>query len=61
MDATVQGAAEVLAMLFSEQRTRGSVFMDGSHNPTPSETITAMRFVQDLLLSGWTPPDPIDE
>jgi len=44
-----------LAVLFSERRTHGSVFMDGSHNPTPGELIAARRFMQDLVKVGWRP------
>lgn len=35
-----------LAHLFARQRTHGSVYMDGSHNPVPSEMRIAKEFVE---------------
>jgi len=37
-----------LALLLAHRRTRGDVFMDGSHNPLPTEVRDAQRFVTGL-------------
>lgn len=31
------------------------VYMDGLHNPIPSERKDAMRFIEDLIGQGWRP------
>lgn len=36
-------------MLLARGRTGSSVYMDGSHNPRPSEILAAQRFVRDFL------------
>lgn len=33
-----------------------TVYMDGSHNPLPSEYLNATRIVQDMLDNGWKSP-----
>lgn len=38
-----------LAHLLAKQRCGGSVYMDGSHNPKPTEYQEARKFVIDLL------------
>lgn len=35
-----------LALEFAKQRTHGNVYMDGTHNPTPMEKVTAERFME---------------
>jgi hypothetical protein len=37
-----------LALLFAHRRTGGSVFMDGRHNPNPTEVRDAKRFCEWL-------------
>lgn len=37
-----------IALLFAKRRTNGSVYMDGSHNPLPSEE-SAAREVIDMV------------
>jgi len=37
-----------LALLFAHRRTGGSVYMNGSHNPTPTEVRDAGRFCDYL-------------
>jgi len=49
----VDDAVEALAVLLSQQRTHGSVFMDGGHNPTPGDILDARQFIEDLVESGW--------
>lgn len=44
-----QGWANHLALKFAHRRTGGSVYMDGRHNPLPSEHREAEMFVNDLL------------
>lgn len=38
-----------LALVIAKARTGASVYMDGSHNPRPSERIAAERFVAAVL------------
>jgi hypothetical protein len=38
---------EYLASEFAKVRTRGNVYMDGSHSPRPSERQAAQLFVRD--------------
>lgn len=49
-------AADQLAQLFATRRTGGHVYMDGLHNPIPSERLEAIRFIEDLIGQGWRPP-----
>ena len=44
----LETAAEELARLFANARTHGNVYMDGSHNPLPSEDKAAERFVSNV-------------
>jgi hypothetical protein len=41
--------SEHLAMLFARRRCNGSVYMDGSHNPLPSELRESRNFIDDLI------------
>lgn len=55
-------AAEALALLLAKNRTHGDVFMDGSHNPRPSEVVKARRFVDEWAAALTSPaPAPSDE
>lgn len=38
----------ILAQRFAKQRTRGNVYMDGSHNPTPTEIREAEKFIYQI-------------
>lgn len=49
----IEDAADQLAELFARRRTGGHVYMDGKHNPLPTERLDAMRFVEDLIGQGW--------
>jgi hypothetical protein len=49
-----QGA---LALLLAKNRTHGDVFMDGRHNPRPTEIQKARMFIEDMIEAGWIPPD----
>lgn len=40
--------ANELALEFAKQRTGGSVYMDGSHNPTPTERSRAERLLDGI-------------
>lgn len=40
---------DYLATEFAKVRTGSSVYMDGSHNPRPSERQAARLFVRDFL------------
>lgn len=46
-----------LATVLSKQRVGSSVYMDGSHNPTPGEIQQARFFIRDLMHSGWKPSE----
>ena len=46
----LETAAEELARLFANARTHGNVYMDGSHNPLPSEDKAAERFVSNVRI-----------
>lgn len=50
-------AIDYLALEFAKQRTHGNVFMDGSHNPRPSERRAAEWFIEALEYCGWTPAE----
>jgi hypothetical protein len=41
--------ADALALTFAKLRTGGSVYMDGEHNPTPSERRIAADFVKYVV------------
>jgi hypothetical protein len=41
--------SEHLARLFARRRCNGSVYMDGSHNPLPTEKQEARMFIDDLF------------
>jgi hypothetical protein len=45
-------AAEELANVIAKCRTGSSVYMDGSHNPRPSERLAAERFIETLEYHG---------
>lgn len=51
----VEDAADQLADLIATRRTGGAVYMDGKHNPLPTERLDAIRFVEDLIGQGWRP------
>jgi hypothetical protein len=51
----VEYAVNALADLFARRRTGGHVYMDGSHNPLPTEWIDARQFIEDLVAAGWSP------
>jgi hypothetical protein len=53
-------AADRLAVLLSVRRTGGHVYMDGRHNPLPTEHRDAQRFIDDLIEHGWHPGGDID-
>lgn len=38
-----------LARMLAKARVGGSVYMDGRHNPVPSEYQAAKRFISDFL------------
>lgn len=44
-----------LADVIAQRRTGGHVYMDGRHNPLPTEKIDARRYVEDLIEHGWRP------
>jgi hypothetical protein len=52
MIPTVEDFTNLLANLFAKTRTGGSVYMDGSHNPRPSERLIAKQFMEDLKEAG---------
>lgn len=58
---TPDEAEHWLAVLLSKRRVGSSVFMDGSHNPTPGEIQEARYFIRDLIDAGWQPPEVKDE
>jgi hypothetical protein len=41
--------ADHLAHLLSKQRCMDQVYMDGSHNPLPTEIQKSRRFIDDLM------------
>lgn len=55
MTEATEDAAARLADLIANNRTGGAVYMDGKHNPRPSETLAAQRFIEDLIAQGWRP------
>lgn len=60
MTCDPQEAAAILATLFSKRRVGTSIYMDGSHNPTPVDHAEARRFINDLIESGWkAPPETV--
>ena len=48
-EKALEDAIEALARMLADARTRGNVYMDGSHNPLPSEYQKARMFVEDHI------------
>ena len=44
----IDALARQLALKFAHQRTHGNVYMNGSHNPTPTEVKEAQRFMETV-------------
>ena len=42
--------ADTLAHLMARRRTNGAVYMNGSHNPLPSEQRDAREFIRDHVV-----------
>ena len=57
---TPDEAERHLAILLSKRRVGSSVYMDGSHNPTPGDIQEARYFIRDLIHAGWKPPEVED-
>jgi hypothetical protein len=50
--------ARELALVFAKRRTGGNVYMNGSHNPLPTEVIEARRFMETVqFIVGMTPEE----
>lgn len=54
----LEALADELALVIAKARTGGSVYMDGSHNPLPSERIAARRFME--LVAANMPAPALD-
>jgi hypothetical protein len=50
--------ARQLALVFAHRRTNGNVYMNGSHNPLPTEVTEAKRFLEMVqTVVGMTPEE----
>ena len=50
MSAPTPDLIDALARMLAKSRTHGNVYMDGSHNPLPSEDKAAERFVSNVRI-----------